>query len=201
MTVIAVYSIECDAGEFPDGIKCKSCSIHCSTCTASNVCTACESGFYLDIAAKGCLRQEVDNCIEIDAAATKECKKCASGYWLKNDHTCGKTSLAGCGTWQSDVATETCDTCSTNYWKKSDGTCVLKTFTGCKVWTDGGAEEACTTAADDYFKKSATELIACSTISANCTACSGENVCTACKSDSYLATAILCKVKTKKCTE
>ena len=55
LIVIAIHSIECDAGEFNYYGKCKSCPIHCIECTASNVCTACENEFYLDFDTKKCL--------------------------------------------------------------------------------------------------------------------------------------------------
>ena len=71
LTIITVHSIECDAGEFDYYGKCKSCPIHCIECTASNVCTTCENGFYLNFVTKECLRQEIDNCIEIVESTKK----------------------------------------------------------------------------------------------------------------------------------
>ena len=71
LTTIAVHSIDCNAGKFPDSGKCKSCPIHCIECTASNVCTTCENGFYLNFATKECLRQEIENCIEIVKSTKK----------------------------------------------------------------------------------------------------------------------------------
>ena len=64
----SAISLKCDAGEFDDNGKCKSCPYHCYSCSVSTACEACESGFYLDKSTNGCIREQIDYCSEIDSA-------------------------------------------------------------------------------------------------------------------------------------
>ena len=42
LTFIAVYSIECDSGEFAEFDD------PCTACSDANTCTECKTGYYLD---------------------------------------------------------------------------------------------------------------------------------------------------------
>ena len=55
-TVTFINSLTCGFGEFDDSGKCKSCPIHCISCTSSETCFECAENFTLSIEEKSCKR-------------------------------------------------------------------------------------------------------------------------------------------------
>lgn len=100
---------------------CAVCDISdCATCEIDGTCGECEDGFALiDGACVAC----GDNCLDC-TGDTSSCKRCADGYEVVTDGSCGQVdndcgnNCFACG------AQGICKTCMNTYYKNTDSECV-----------------------------------------------------------------------------
>ena len=120
-----------------------SLTANCATSTDKEKCTKCLSGYFLNSTSNCVKSTFGAKCLEWETADTEKCKTpasgyflddgtptacssncdtcdsatecttCKSGYYLKEDNTCGEASLA-CKTWQKKN-TEACATCEDGF--------------------------------------------------------------------------------------
>ncbi|KAL7718273.1 hypothetical protein QTN25_004567 [Entamoeba marina] len=94
----------CETGYIINSGNCDACSSHCLVCSAADTCTTCEDGYVINDDNE--CEACPSNCVQCDKSDTAKCEVCADGYFITEEYTCSACS-SKC---QTDILTTTSTT-------------------------------------------------------------------------------------------